>query len=96
MGGGGLGKRGGGGGAGEGVADDDSILLGGRWGRPGELHLSLSSYCPKHLWSIRSCLLTLVDYYILTVMYGLRHVFLPVTFKLAESIDGLLLATVHV
>ena len=45
------GEGGGGGGAGESVAGDDSIFLGGRWWRPGELHRSLSSYCPKHLWS---------------------------------------------
>ena len=40
--------------------------------------------------------ITLVDYCILTFMYGIiMAYFLPVTFKLAESMDGLLLATVQ-
>ena len=49
--GGGLGEGGGRGGAGEGVACNESITLGHRWRRPGEVHLSLSSNCLKHLWS---------------------------------------------
>ena len=49
--GGGLGEGGGRGGAGEGVAGDESIMLSHRWRRPGEVHLSLSSNCLKHLWS---------------------------------------------
>ena len=48
--GGGLGEGGGGGGAGEGVAGDDSITQSHRWRGPGEVHLSLSSSCHKHLW----------------------------------------------
>ena len=42
MGGGGGREGGGGGGAGDSVAGDDSITLGDRWRRPGELHFSLS------------------------------------------------------
>ena len=45
-----LGKGGGGGGAGEGVARDNSILLGDRWRRPGKHYFSLSSNCYKLLW----------------------------------------------
>ena len=42
-GGGGEGEGGGGGGAGEGVVSEESILLGGRGRRPGEVDLSLSN-----------------------------------------------------
>ena len=49
--GGGLGEGGGGGGAGECVAGDDSITQSHRWRGPGEVHLSLSSSCHKHLWN---------------------------------------------
>ena len=46
---GGESREGGGGRAGEGVAGDDSILLGHRRRRPGEVDLSLSNICYKHL-----------------------------------------------
>ena len=46
-----MGEGGGRGGTGEGVAGDESITLSNRWRRPGEVHLSLSNFCLKHLWS---------------------------------------------
>ena len=53
---------------------------------------------PNISGALGAVFLTLVDYYILTFMYGIiiyYGIFLPVTFKVAESFDGLLLATVQ-